>query len=217
VSASGRCHHPPRLAVTGGIGSGKSTALAFLRELGGATLSSDDVVHQVYTDAEVQGALARRFGDAVVRDGRVDRDVLGRVAFGDLVALSWLEEFTHPRVRKVVEEWAARQESQAEPPALLVVEVPLLFESGAMLDVFDFVLAVTAPEGLRRRRLAAKLTPEQFARRVEHQLSEADKAERSDFVYENDGSRQHMKQFIAETYAAIIAAAAAEAEEAPIR
>jgi dephospho-CoA kinase len=217
VSCSGRCHHPPRLAVTGGIGSGKSTALAFMRELGAATLSSDDVVHEVYTDAEVQGALARRFGDAVVRNGRVDREVLGRVVFGDLAALSWLEQFTHPRVRKVVEAWTARQESAAEPPALLAVEVPLLFESGAMLDVFDFVMAVTAPESMRRRRLAAKLTPEQFARRVERQLSDAEKADRSDFVYENDGSRQHMKQFIAEAYAAIIAAAAAEAEEAPVR
>jgi dephospho-CoA kinase len=78
-------------------------------------------------------------------------------------------------------------------------------------------MAVTAPEGMRRRRLAAKLTPEQFARRVERQMSEAEKADRSDFVYENDGSRQHMKQFIAEAYAAIIAAAAAEAEEAPVR
>jgi dephospho-CoA kinase len=174
------------------------------------------VVHEVYTDAEVQGALARRFGDTVVRDGRVDRDVLGRIVFGDLAALSWLEQFTHPRVRKVVEAWAARQESAAEPPALLAVEVPLLFESGAMVDVFDFVLAVTAPENMRRRRVAAKLTPEQFARRVERQLNDAEKADRSDFVYENDGSRQHMKQFIAEAYAAIIAAAAA-AEEAPVR
>ena len=70
MSSAGRCHLPPRLAVTGGIGAGKSTALAFLRELGAATLSSDDVVHALYTDAEVQGALARRFGDEVVRDGR---------------------------------------------------------------------------------------------------------------------------------------------------
>ncbi len=217
MSCAGRCHRPPRLAVTGGIGAGKSTALAFLRELGAATLSSDDVVHSVYTDAEVQGALARRFGDEVVRDGRVDREVLGRLVFGDAAALDWLEQFTHPRVRRIVEEWAARQESQAEPPALLAVEVPLLFESGAMIDVFDFVLAVTAPEALRRRRVAAKLTPAQFARRVERQMSEVEKAERSHFVYENGGSRQHMKQFIAETYAAIIAAAAAEAEEAPVR
>jgi dephospho-CoA kinase len=207
-------HHPPRLAITGGIGSGKSTALAFLRELGAATLSSDDVVHALYADPDVQAALARRFGQEVVRGGQVQRAVLGRLVFADAEALSWLEEFTNPHVRRIVERWAAQQSTLAEPPAVLAVEVPLLFESGAMLGLFDCVLLVTAPVDVRRRRVAAKLTAEEFDRRMQRQLSEAVKAERSHFVYENAGTRKEMKGFIAETFASILSCAAAVEHEA---
>ena len=207
-------HHPPRLAITGGIGSGKSTALAFLRELGAATLSSDDVVHALYADPDVQAALARRFGPEVVGENGVERAVLGCLAFDDPEALSWLEELTHPLVRRIVEEWATRQSQLPEPPAILVVEVPLLFESGAMLGLFDCVLLVTAPADVRRRRVAAKLTAEEFDRRMQRQLDEAVKAERSHFVYENTGSRRHMREFIAETFASILSCAAAADDEA---
>jgi dephospho-CoA kinase len=175
------------------------------------------VVHALYNDPDVQGALVRRFGDDITKEGQVDRQALARLVFDDVAALDWLEQLTHPRVRQIVEDWAARQSDQPEPPAMLVVEVPLLFESGAGLETYDFILTVTAPQDLRRRRLSAKLTADQFDQRARRQLSDAEKAERSDFVFENDGSRQRMKAFVAETYAAILAAAAADAEGAPVR
>jgi dephospho-CoA kinase len=76
-----------------------------------------------------------------------------------------------------------------------------------MESVFDHVLLVTAPEPMRRKRLVAKLTDSEFGKRSAQQLDEQAKAARSEFVFVNTGSRKHLKEFVAETYAAIIAAA----------
>lgn len=200
-------HTPARLAVTGGIGSGKSTALAFLAELGAATLSSDEIVHQVYRSPGIVQALEGRFGAPVVLDGQVNRAALSNAVFGDEDALRWLEQLTHPLVRRRIEEWAREHEASAEPPALLAVEVPLLFESGQMLDLFDCVLLVTAPADVRRRRLAAKVTAEDFDRRVARQMSEREKAERSHFVYQNTESRSALREYLREVVAAVLACA----------
>jgi dephospho-CoA kinase len=198
-------HAPPRLAVTGGIGGGKSTALAFLGELGAATLSSDAIVHDVYGHAEIIAAVEGRFGAQVIVGGQVNRHALSKLVFDDPEALDWLEQLTHPLVRRRVEEWAAEQQALLQPPSLLAVEVPLFFESGRMGDMFDCVLLVTAPADERRRRLSAKLTGEEFDRRVKRQMSEEEKAERSHFVFENVGSRKRMKQFLTEVFASILA------------
>jgi len=206
-------HIPPRLAVTGGIGSGKSTALAFLAELGAVTLSSDAIVHEVYASAEIVGALDGRFGPPVVLDGCVHRAALSEAVFEDEEALVWLERLTHPLVRRRIEEWARTHEASPEPPELAAVEVPLLFESGQMLDLFDCVLLVTAPADVRRRRLAVKMTPEDFDRRVARQMSEAEKAERSHFVFENTGSRTALRDYLAEVVASILACAGGDVPE----
>jgi dephospho-CoA kinase len=193
------------LAVTGGIGGGKSTALAFLAELGAATLSSDTIVHEVYSHDEIVAAVEGRFGAQVVVGGQVNRQALSKVVFEDAEALVWLEQLTHPLVRRRVEEWAAEQQALRQPPSLLAVEVPLFFESGMMTDMFDCVLLITAPADERRRRLSAKLTAEEFDRRARRQMGEDEKAERSDFVFENTGSRKIMKEYIAEILASILA------------
>jgi dephospho-CoA kinase len=85
-----------------------------------------------------------------------------------------------------------------------VAEVPLLFETD-MADVFDFILLVTAPEAARRKRLSAKVTAAEFARRAARQLPEADKSGRSDFVVENVGGREGLKAYVGEVYASILA------------
>jgi len=202
-------HEPPRLAVTGGIGSGKSTALAFLAELGAAVLSSDQVVHEAYEAPQVLEALRGRFGDDIFLGRQVNRAALSNAVFEDRDALLWLERLLHPLVRQRIEAWAAEHETSALPPALLAVEVPLLFESGQLRDLFDCVLLVTAPADVRRRRLAAKMTAAEFDRRAARQMGEDEKADRSEFVFGNTGSRTSMKDYLAETYASILACAAA--------
>lgn len=195
--------HIPRLAVTGGIGSGKSTALAYLRELGAATISSDDLVHQLLSRPEIVERVRDRFGDVVVAGGEMDRRALGRLAFAGDEQVEWLEGLLHPHVVREIDAWADEQASLPSPPALIVAEVPLLFESG-FDQHFDYVMLVTAPEATRRKRLTSKLTESEFSRRSNRQMSEEDKAPRSDFVFENGGSRLGLKEFVGETYAYII-------------
>lgn len=195
----------PRLAVTGGIGSGKSTATAYLDVLGASCISTDVVVHVLLSRPEIVAELRRHFGDAVTSNETVDRPALARIVFGDPEALDWLESLLHPHVKRLVNEWATEQSRLPSPPALLVAEVPLLFESEFDRD-FDYVLLVTAPEDLRRRRLIDKMSASEFARRSRRQLDEKAKAARSDFVVDNGGSRARLKEAVAEVYAYIIAA-----------
>jgi dephospho-CoA kinase len=195
----------PRLGLTGGIGSGKSTATAFLENLGAACISTDDLVHVLLSRPEIVGELQRHFGDKVIAGGDVDRAAMARIVFRDPEALDWLESLLHPHVKRLVDEWAKEQERLPSPPPLIVAEVPLLFESGFDRE-FDYVLLVTAPEALRRRRLTDKLTASEFGRRSRRQLDERAKAARSDFVVDNSGSRARLKTALAEVYAVIIAA-----------
>jgi len=199
----------PRLGLTGGIGSGKSTALAYLRELGAAVVSSDDVVHELLGRPAIAAELGAHFGPEVLaEDGAVDRPAVARIVFDDPGELAWLEGLLHPHVRQRLDEWARKAERARPRPPLLVAEVPLLYETG--LDAsFDYVLLVTAPPDVRRRRVAAKLTESEFARRLEQQLPEEDKVARADFVLHNTGDRKRLKEFVGETFARIISADAA--------
>jgi dephospho-CoA kinase len=195
----------PLLGLTGGIGSGKSTALAYLHELGAAVISSDDVVHGLYSTAEVVDRIREHFGDAVVDGaGGVSRQALAGIVFADEAELRWLEGCLHPYVRQAVDDWIAVQRKVRPRPALLVVEVPLLFETG-FADRFDFIMLITAPEDMRRRRLTAKLTDSEFSRRLSQQMPEAEKTERSHFVFENAGARKDLRDFVGQTVARILA------------
>ena len=196
--------------MTGGIGSGKSTALAFLREFGAVVISSDDVVHQLLSEDAIVGAIRERFGDEVIDRGTVNRAALARVVFHDRAALDWLEALLHPHVRERVAAWARQSEKATPRPALLVAEVPLLFETG-WHESFDYTMLITAPAGVRRRRLNAKLTDSEFARRLEQQMPEDEKITLADFVCHNTGSRKQLRECVREAFATIIAADAAAA------
>jgi dephospho-CoA kinase len=203
----------PRLGITGGIGSGKSTALAYLRELGAAVISSDDVVHGLQLEDEIVVAVREHFGEQVLVDGAVSRPALAHIVFHDREALDWLEALLHPNVRRRVDEWAREQEKARPRPALIVAEVPLLFETG-WAEAFDHTMLITAPAELRRKRISGKLTDEEFARRSEQQMPEDEKIARADFVCHNTGSRKDLKDSVREAFATIIAAAAERAKGA---
>jgi dephospho-CoA kinase len=197
----------PRLGITGGIGSGKSTALAYLRELGAAAISSDDVVHQLLLEDGIVAAVREHFGEQVLVDGVVSRPALANIVFHDRAALDWLEDLLHPSVRRRFEEWALEREKARPRPALIVAEVPLLFETG-WDESFDHTMLITAPTDLRRKRISGKLTDSEFARRLEQQMPEAEKVDRADFVCHNGGSRKELREAVREAFATIIAEAA---------
>ncbi|HET6497276.1 MAG TPA: dephospho-CoA kinase [Thermoleophilia bacterium] len=200
-------HVIPRLGLTGGIGSGKSTALAYLSEMGAAVISSDAIVHELYEHAEIADAIRVRFGSDVSGQGAMDRAALARIVFADDEGLAWLEALLHPHVRRRIEEWAAEQEGADPQPALLAAEVPLLFETDVATD-FDFTLVLTAPVGTRRRRLASKFAASDLAHRLARQMPEEEKIARSDFAFENVGGRKELRDFLGETVTHILAAGA---------
>jgi dephospho-CoA kinase len=203
-AAAGTAHRVPRLGVTGGIGSGKSTATAFLAELGAAVVSADELVHHLLEEQAIIERVERHFGGDVLEEAQVDRPALAQIVFNDTGELVWLESLLHPHVKRLIDDWAREQEARRPRPPLLVAEVPLLFETD-MADVFDYILLVTAPEAQRRRRLTAKVTAEEFTRRAGRQLPEHDKAARSDFVVENVGSREGLRRYVGQIYATILA------------
>ncbi len=149
---------PPFIGLTGGIGAGKSTALAALERLGAACLSTDRVVHELYESSDVRDAVVNRFGPEVLIDGRpprIDRGVLADRAFATDEGRSWLEELLWPRVGARMMAWRREQERAEPPPRALVVEVPLLFESG--LDRgYDATIAVIADEAVRTERASGR-------------------------------------------------------------
>jgi dephospho-CoA kinase len=175
----------PFLGLTGGIGAGKSEALAALERLGAATLSTDAVVHELLTGDALRDRLVERLGREVAPGGRVDRTRIAERVFGDAEARGWLESLLWPRVGEGVARWRARVEEADPPPRAAVVEVPLLFESG-MDAAFDHTIAVVAEEEVREKRAAAR-GHAGLEGRAQRQLSQDEKQERADFTVRNDG------------------------------
>jgi dephospho-CoA kinase len=188
------------LGLTGGIGAGKSTALAAFDRLGVPTLSSDAVVHGLYREPDVRAAVVERFGpDVLGPDGEVARAAVAARVFSDDIARRWLEQLLHPRVSAALERWRGEQEA-AHPGALLVHEVPLLYEAG-IADRYDTVVLITAPADVRSAR-----RPEHFEQRAATQLPEAEKAAQADHVYVNDGTPAELERWVADLVARLRAA-----------
>lgn len=182
----------PRLVgLTGGIGAGKSEALAALGRLGAATLSTDAVVHELYADPEVVAAVRERWGDAVAPDGVVSRPAIARIAFADPAERAWLEGQLWPRVGKRVWEFASEQRAKADPPRAIVIETPLLFEAG-MESAYDATIAVVAPEAVRAQRAGAR-GHEAVDERTSRQLTQEEKAARATYVVSNEGSLEDLE------------------------
>jgi dephospho-CoA kinase len=182
----------PFVGLTGGLGSGKSTALEALRRLGAATLSTDEVVHQLYASREVIDAVVGRWGDDVAPGGVVDRAAVARHAFASPGERAWLEGLLWPRVGQRVVAFRAEQDAAEPPPAAAVVETPLLFEAG-MEGAYDATIAVIADEDVRRERAAAR-GHEAVDERAARQLTQDEKAQRASFVVRNDGSVTDLEQ-----------------------
>jgi len=184
---------PPFIGLTGGIGAGKSTALAALERLGAACLSTDRVVHELYESSDVRDAVVTRFGREVLIDGRpprIDRGVLADRAFATDEGRSWLEELLWPRVGARMMAWRREQERAEPPPRALVVEVPLLFESG--LDRgYDATIAVIADEAVRTERASGR-GHQALDERVARQLTQEEKSQRATYSVVNDGTEAEL-------------------------
>ncbi len=168
---------PIAVAITGGIGAGKSEALAAFARRGAATVSSDEIVHELLRREEVREAVRERLGNGVVGpDGHLDRGAIGSVVFDDPEALAWLEQLLHPLVSAEYLSWRDQLAALPDPPRVCVTEVPLLYEVGAD-SRFDRVVVITAPDDVRRGR--SEVAVDERERRL---LSDEEKVARADFA-----------------------------------
>jgi dephospho-CoA kinase len=182
---------PLLVGLTGGIASGKSTALEAFARQGCATLSSDAVVHDLLRRGPVRDAVVDLLGETVLdQEGTVDRGRVAARVFGDPEALRALERLLHPLVGEEVERWRANAE--ADGIGVCVQEVPLLFES-ALEDRYDRIVLVTASDEVRRAR-----DPARFDGRRAHQLDEDAKRAGADDVYVNDGTPAELEAWVAQ-------------------
>jgi dephospho-CoA kinase len=183
---------PPFVGLTGGIGAGKSEALAALERLGASTISADAIVHELYDDPEVRAAVVARWGDEVAPNGRVDRAAVARRAFASDDERHWLEGLLWPRVGARVAEWRAAESQRDPAPRALVVETPLLFEAGLESN-YDATIAIVADEAVRAERARAR-GHASLDERTARQLTQAQKAERATYAVENSGSLRELEQ-----------------------
>jgi dephospho-CoA kinase len=189
----------PFVGLTGGIGAGKSEALAALERLGAATLSTDAVVHELYGDPEVRDAMVARWGEEVAPEGTIDRSAIAGKAFASPEERGWLEGQLWPRVGARMHAWREEQSARTPPPKALVIEVPLLFESG-MESVFDFTIAVVADEAVRSERAGLR-GHRGVESRTSRQLTQDEKAQRADIVVRNDGSLDDLQRALSSALA----------------
>lgn len=171
------------VGLTGSIGMGKSTAAKRFRDQGIPVFDADAVVHALY-----EGRAAPLIEDAfpgTVAQGKVDRRLLAQALMGDKARIKELEKIVHPLVREERETWLERQ--KRDGAAMVVLEVPLLFETGGDKSV-DVTVLVTAPPEIQRARVLERpgMTPEKFESLLANQMSDEEKRKRADYIVDTN-------------------------------
>lgn len=173
-----------KIGITGGIGSGKTFICRLFQMLGVPVYNADEEAKKLMnTDRRIREKLVAQFGQAVYKDGQLDRAFLARVVFSDAQKLQILNSIVHPIVIQEAKDWAARQKTRYS-----LKEAALLFESGSYKEL-DYTILVTAPLELRVQRVMHRdgMTEQQVRERISKQLSDEEKLQLADFVIVNDG------------------------------
>ena len=177
------------VALTGGIGSGKSSAAHYFSDLGATVVDSDQLARDVIARGTPGfDAVVLRFGDSILKQGEIDRAALGEIVFSDSDSRRDLESIIHPAVRS---EWEQVVRT-AKPGEVVINQIPLLVETQGH-ERFNRVITVSAPLELRRERLRQRgLKDFQIDRVLESQVDDATRAGAAQFVIHNDGELDHL-------------------------
>ncbi len=174
------------VALTGGIGSGKSLAGEYLANLGATVVDADLLARSVVERGEPAfNELLARFGDLILKDGALDRSKLAEIIFTDPTAKAEVEAITHPRIREALDQIAA----SAGHDEIVIYQIPLLVESKGA-ERFDRVITVSAPISLRRERAIARgMAAYDFEKRLSHQATDLEREAIADYIIDNSGDR----------------------------
>lgn len=177
------------VGLTGGIGSGKSLAAEYFASFGAAVIDADQLARAaIERGSSGFDEVVSAFGDRILKDGNIDRRLLGEIVFADPVARHKLEAIIHPYVRERFKEAVARTPREE----VLIYEIPLLVETGAAKN-FDFIITVEAQDEVRRERLLKKgLLPSEIDRRIAAQASSEERRAIANAVIENNGDRDEL-------------------------
>ena len=190
------------IGLTGSIGMGKSTTAAMFREAGIPVYDADAEVHKAY---DVGGAAVEPVGAAfpgVVREGRIDREELRKRVLGNPEALKVLNGIVHPIVGRA--RAAVFEAAQAQGADMVILDVPLIFETGGEKNMHK-VIVVSAPPEMQRARVLARegMTPERLDAILAQQLPDAQKRARADYVIDTGRGLDAAREQVAAVLAAI--------------
>ena len=181
------------VALTGGIGSGKSAVAEFLQECGAVIIDSDQLARDVIErGTEGFEAVLAAFGDTVLTDGEIDRSTLAEIVFQDEDQRKKLEGIIHPLVREAAESLMKKLPTDS----VVINQIPLLVESNGAKR-FDHVITVSASEELRRQRLLQRgLKDYEITKRIQAQVDDAAREEIADSIIKNEGSLEDLERIV---------------------
>lgn len=187
-----------RVALTGGIGSGKSLVGEILEELGALVIDSDQLAREVIERGSPgYEEVITAFGDSILSEGQIDRAKLAAVVFKEEDLRKKLESIIHPLVREAAEKLARNLPSGA----ILVNQIPLLVESDGAKR-FDYVITVSADEEIRRERLRLRgLKDYEITERMAAQVADLDREKIANYILRNDGSIDELNRAVEELMA----------------
>ena len=187
-----------RVALTGGIGSGKSLVGEILEELGALVIDSDQLAREVIERGSPgYEEVITAFGDSILSEGQIDRAKLAAVVFKEKDLRKKLESIIHPLVREAAEKLAKNLPSGA----ILVNQIPLLVESDGAKR-FDYVVTVSADEEIRRERLRLRgLKDYEITERMAAQVADLDREKIANYILRNDGSIDELNRAVEELMA----------------
>ena len=186
-----------KVALTGGIGSGKSVAGDFFEDLGAVVVDADQLAREVVErGTEGFDELVAAFGDEILTNGLLDRSKLAQIVFADKKELLRLEEIIHPRVLQAFEEIV----KASSLDSVIIYQIPILVEKAGK-DRFDYVITVTAPLEVRIARLKARgMKGYEIEARLKAQASDSQRSDIADSVFENSGDLDFLLRQVENIY-----------------
>jgi len=191
------------VALTGGIGSGKTTVGSIFAALGAVVVDSDQIAREVVErGSEGFNLVVAQFGDGILKNGEINRGALGELVFADHGKLSKLEAITHPLIRQAF----AKIVNESPKDSIIINQIPLLVESKNEYN-FDVVITVSVSDPVRIQRLLARgLSQSQIQARLNAQASDIQRESIADHVIENSGDLAELTQEVEKIWHLLVSA-----------